>query len=66
MLQLEDASTKVRVSLDAQPRSLWILGGQARSSWLHGIAPRRSDTVGGLKRPRERRISITLRTLAGP
>jgi alkylated DNA repair dioxygenase AlkB len=48
--------------LDVQPRSLWVLGGQARSHWHHGIAHRRTDLVDGFKRPRERRISITLRT----
>lgn len=54
------------VLLDVQPRSLWVLGGEARSHWRHGIAPRRSDDVAGVKRPRERRVSITLRTLATP
>lgn len=51
-----------KLSLDVQPRSLWVLGGDARTHWLHGIAPRQSDLVGGAKRARERRISITLRT----
>lgn len=51
-----------KVSLDVQPRSLWVLGGEARSHWLHSIAPRHTDVVGGAKRPRERRVSITLRT----
>jgi alkylated DNA repair dioxygenase AlkB len=66
MLDLQDQTTpgRARVSLDVQPRSLWVLGGEARSRWLHGIAPRHSDIIGGLKRPRERRVSITLRTLA--
>ena len=65
-LQLEDPSMPElgKTLLDVQPRSLWVLGGEARSHWLHSIAPRRSDMVGGLKRARERRISITLRTLA--
>jgi alkylated DNA repair dioxygenase AlkB len=64
VLQLEnpDAQPPARVSLDVQPRSLWVLGGKARSHWLHGIAHRRSDVVAGLKRPRERRVSVTLRT----
>ncbi len=59
-----DARGRAPVTLDLQPRSLWVLGGAARSHWQHGIAARRSDSVGGLKRPRERRVSITLRTLA--
>lgn len=55
-----DATRKL--SLDVQPRSLWVLRGEARAHWLHSIAPRQSDVVGGAKRPRERRISVTLRT----
>lgn len=66
ILQLEDpsASGAEKVLLDLQPRSFWVLGGEARSRWLHGIAARRSDMIGGLRRARERRISVTLRTLA--
>jgi alkylated DNA repair dioxygenase AlkB len=66
VLELIDpsASAPVKKLLDVEPRSLWVLGGEARSSWLHGIAHRRSDVVGGVKRPRGRRISVTLRTRA--
>lgn len=66
VLDLNDPSAPQaeKVSLDLQPRSLWILGGEARSRWLHGIAPRHRDTIGGVTRPRQRRVSITLRTLA--
>lgn len=66
VLQLENPAQPElgRLQLDMQPRSLWVLGGQARSHWLHGIAARHYDLVGGLKRPRQRRVSITLRTLA--
>lgn len=65
-LELEHPDTPEvgKLALDVQPRSLWVLGGEARSQWLHSIASRRSDVVDGWKRPRERRISITLRTLA--
>ena len=64
LLDLHDPTTpeSERVSLDVQPRSLWVLGGEARSRWLHGIAPRHRDVLGGVARPRERRVSITLRT----
>lgn len=48
--------------LDVQPRSLWVLGGEARSRWQHGIAHRKSDVVAGVKRPRGRRVSVTMRT----
>lgn len=68
LLDLHDPTTPERekVSLDVQPRSLWVLGGEARSRWLHGIAPRHRDIVGGMTRPRERRVSITLRTARDP
>lgn len=66
VLDLHDPTTPARekVLLDVQPRSLWVLGGEARSRWLHGIAPRSRDLIGGMARPRERRVSITLRTRA--
>ena len=66
ILQLENPSSPQakKLLLDMQPRSLWVLGGEVRSHWLHSIAPRTSDMIAGVKRPRERRVSITLRTLA--
>ena len=42
-------------------RSLLIMQGEARDLWLHGIAGRLSDRVGGLVLPRTRRLSITFR-----
>jgi alkylated DNA repair dioxygenase AlkB len=50
-------------SLWLEPRSLLVLGGEARSAWRHGIAQRRSDVVGGERRPRGRRVSLTFRTV---
>ena len=47
-----------------EPRSLVLLYGDARSKWQHGIAKRKSDTWGGQKIERERRVSITFRTIA--
>ena len=64
VLDLVDPITKRAETLDVAPRSLWILGGDARSRWMHGIAHRKSDVVAGTKRPRGRRVSITLRTRA--
>lgn len=48
--------------LDVAPRSLWVLSGEARTSWKHGIAARKADLVGGMRRPRGRRVSVTMRT----
>ena len=45
------------------PRSLVLLYGDARFKWRHGIAKRRSDTLNGQKTVRQRRVSITFRTI---
>ena len=46
------------------PRSLVLLYGDARSKWRHGIAKRHSDTWDGQRTKRQRRVSITFRTIA--
>ncbi len=45
-------------------RSLVVLYGDARFKWRHGIAKRHSDTWNGQKTKRQRRVSITFRTIA--
>ena len=48
--------------------SLLVLRGDARDKWLHGIAKRKSDRPEPQKkerRPRQRRISVTFRTVIG-
>ena len=47
-----------------EPRSLVLLHGDARSKWRHGIAKRHSDAWNGLRTKRQRRVSITFRTIA--
>lgn len=44
-----------------EPNSLYIMSGDARYFWKHGIASKKSDTVDGLNRPRGTRISLTFR-----
>ena len=46
------------------PRSLVLLYGDARFKWCHGIAKRHSDTWNGQKTKRQRRVSVTFRTIA--
>ena len=46
-----------------EPRSLVLLHGDARFKWRHGIAKRHSDTWNGQKTKRQRRVSITFRTI---
>jgi len=59
-----DPSQRIPVFVPA--RSLWIITGPARSKWLHGIAPRLTDTIAGERRKRGRRVSITFRTAKNP
>ena len=47
-----------------EPRSLVLMHGDARWRWRHGIAKRRTDTWSGQKIARQRRVSITFRTIA--
>ena len=47
-----------------EPRSLVLLYGDARFKWRHGIVKRQSDTWNGQKTKRQRRVSITFRTIA--
>ncbi|MDX2050518.1 MAG: alpha-ketoglutarate-dependent dioxygenase AlkB [Rickettsiaceae bacterium] len=48
---------KIKKFIILEPRSLLVLQGDARYSWKHGIAARKSDK--GLKR--QRRVSLTFR-----
>ena len=54
-----------RYSHTLQRRSLVLLTGAAREDWRHGIAKRKNDRdpVSGQVIPRERRVSITFRTV---
>lgn len=56
-------STSDKYTQRLMPRSLLLLSGDARSNWFHGIAKRHSDKWNGHKAKRERRVSITFRTI---
>lgn len=45
------------------PRSLLVLGGEARQYWTHAIPARRSDLIDGVRTMRQRRVSLTFRTM---
>jgi alkylated DNA repair dioxygenase AlkB len=62
VLELIDPESGRKELLDMAPRSLWILGGDARTRWMHAIAHRKTDLIDGVKRPRGRRVSVTMRT----
>lgn len=54
-----DKTKKIPVWL--APRSIVVLRDEARYKWLHGIAPRKSDTWAGQTYERQRRVSLTFR-----
>lgn len=43
--------------------SLAVMTGPSRNEWTHEIRKRKSDSVGGMKVPRGRRLSVTFRTV---
>ena len=43
--------------------SLLVLRGAARDQWQHGIRPNKADLQNGHRIPRERRLSLTFRTM---
>jgi len=45
------------------PRSLLVLNGEARFNWTHGIPARKSDVICGNRIARDRRVSLTFRTV---
>jgi alkylated DNA repair dioxygenase AlkB len=51
-----------RVPVHVPARSFWVITGDARSVWTHGIAARLNDVIDGERRKRQRRVSITFRT----
>lgn len=52
-----------RHALLLEPRSLLILSDDARYRWKHSIAARKSDRINGDTIKRERRVSLTFRSM---
>lgn len=50
-------------SILLEPNSLLVLSDRARYNWTHGIAARKSDVIAGERRFRQRRVSLTFRTM---
>ena len=46
-----------------EPRTLLVLQKDARFKWKHSIPSRKSDVVNGARVQRERRVSLTFRTI---
>jgi alkylated DNA repair dioxygenase AlkB len=66
VMDFDNPETGVRVPVVVPSRSFWVITGDARFKWEHGIANRLTDLIAGERRKRERRISITFRTAREP
>lgn len=55
--------TKEVVPMVLEPRSVLMIRDDARYRWLHGIPARKKDTIGGVSFERQRRVSLTFRTV---
>jgi alkylated DNA repair dioxygenase AlkB len=62
-MRFTEQTTRAQVSLWLAPRSLLLLQGAARYEWHHGIPARKSDLRNGQRVQRQRRVSLTFRTV---
>lgn len=53
----------IKVPLLLEPGSLVVMRGPARYDWRHGIPPRKADRLDGRIYIRDRRVSVTFRTV---
>ncbi len=63
MMQFEQSSSSRKGSIMLAPRSLLVLKGEARYDWMHSIPARKEDEYNFEKFPRQRRVSLTFRTV---
>src|SRR6185295_19353893 len=63
MMELEQPKTSRKGSIMLAPCSLLVLTGEARYDWMHSIPARKEDEHNFQKYPRQRRVSLTFRTV---
>jgi alkylated DNA repair dioxygenase AlkB len=63
VMNFTQTGRRTPVSLLLEPESLLILQGEARYRWKHCIPARMTDVINGGKMQRQRRISLTFRTV---
>ncbi|ADD43751.1 alpha-ketoglutarate-dependent dioxygenase AlkB [Stackebrandtia nassauensis] len=66
VMDFTEPDTGVTVPVRLEPRSLCVMTGPARYRWRHAIAARKSDPGPSGRVPRERRVSVTFRTVLSP
>ena len=60
---MEFSKDNQKVPILLEPRSVVVLSGDARYQWKHSIPQRKTDAINGLRVSRERRLSLTFRTM---
>jgi alkylated DNA repair dioxygenase AlkB len=63
VLLLRSVDSDEVIPLLLEPGDLLVLRGEARSKWKHGITARKKDRIYGRDIVRQRRLSLTFRTL---
>lgn len=63
MMQFTHLHSGRQFALFLEPGSLLLIQGVARYDWKHGIPARKTDSYQGRSFPRQRRVSLTLRTV---
>lgn len=61
VMQMKNKKLGLKKNIWIPQRSLYIMTGDARYEWSHGIKPRSSDVVDGILINRSRRVSLTFR-----
>lgn len=62
-MRFDALATGARTALRLKRQSLLVLSGPARYEWRHGIPARKSDPASQGRASRDRRVSITFRTI---
>lgn len=63
VMELTHTQSRERLSILLEPGSLLIMQDEARYRWKHGIPPRKLDVYRGQPWVRQRRVSLTFRTI---
>jgi len=62
-MKFEKFSSTKKGSMMLAPRSLLVLSDEARYDWMHSIPACKEDLFNGEHLPRDRRVSLTFRTV---
>lgn len=63
VMDFVDSQTQEKIPVLLEPRSVFVIQGDARYRWKHGIAPRKTDRYNGMNVSRGRRVSLTFRNV---